>query len=799
MSLEEGSVKDPVCGMQVASDAASHFDWVGQVYRFCSDRCRDRFASDPEAFLNPQPALPAPSGTRYICPMHPEVNESEPGDCPDCGMALEPLIPVATARWTCPMHPEIVEDGPGDCPLCGMALEPMEVSSEPNAELIDMSRRFGWAVLLTLPVFGLAMGEMIPGNPLNEWLGAKPRSWVEGILATPVVLWCGAPFLVRGWNSIRTLHLNMFTLVAIGSGAAWSYSVFATLRPGLFPPSFHGPDGSVAVYFEAASVIVTLVLLGQVLELRARDRTGEAIRSLLGLAPKTARRVDPQGEEEDVALDQVIKGDRLRIRPGEKVPTDGIVIEGQSTVDESMISGEPVPVSKQPGDAVTGATVNGTGALLIQAERVGSETMLSQIVQMVAEAQRSRAPIQGIADAVASWFVPIVLLSAALTFGVWALYGPEPRLSHALIGAVAVLIIACPCALGLATPMSIMVATGRGASQGVLFRNAEAIERFREVDTVVVDKTGTLTEGRPSLVAIRCNKAFNELELIELAAALERSSEHPLAAAIVAGGRERGARALEATHFESYTGQGVVAEADNRAIAVGNEGLMERLGVDITVLMAEADEMRASGQTVMFVAVDGEPGGLLGVTDPIKKSSPEAVEGLHREGLRVIMLTGDTKKTAEAVAGRLGLDDVVAGVLPEQKAEVIQALQAKGHVVAMAGDGVNDAPALAQADVGVAMGTGTDVAMESAGVTLLQGDLRGILRARRLSSSAMRNIRQNLFFAFVYNAVGVPIAAGALYPSFGILLSPMIAAAAMSLSSVSVISNALRLRRVSLG
>ncbi|MCH2185343.1 heavy metal translocating P-type ATPase, partial [Myxococcota bacterium] len=778
---------------------SSQFEWSGKDYRFCSARCRDRFVSEPETFLNPKPEIVARAGTRYVCPMHPEVNEPEPGDCPDCGMALEPLVPVSTTHWTCPMHSEIVEEGPGDCPLCGMALEPMEVSSEPNAELIDMSRRFGWAVLLTLPVFGLAMGEMIPGNPLNAWLGAKHRSWVEGILATPVVLWCGAPFLVRGWNSIRTLHLNMFTLVAIGSGAAWSYSVFATLLPDLFPPSFHGPDGTVAVYFEAASVIVTLVLLGQVLELRARDRTGEAIRSLLGLAPKTARRLDAQGEEEDVGLDQVIAGDRLRIRPGEKVPSVGLVIEGQSTVDESMSRGEPVPVLKRAGDPVTGATVNGTGSLLIRAERVGSETMLSQIVQMVAEAQRSRAPIQGIADAVASWFVPVVLVSAVLTFGVWALYGPEPRLSHALIGAVAVLIIACPCALGLATPMSIMVATGRGASKGVLFRNAEAIERFREVDTVVVDKTGTLTEGRPSLVTIRPQGSLSELELLELAVALERSSEHPLAAAIVEGGRARGARALETNHFESYTGQGVVAQVDKRPIAVGNEGLMERVGVDIAAVLSEADQMRESGQTVMFVAADGSLGGLLGVTDPVKASSPEAVEGLHREGLRVIMLTGDTQKTAEAVAGRLGLDDVVAGVLPERKAEVVQELQAEGHVVAMAGDGVNDAPALAQADVGVAMGTGTDVAMESAGVTLLQGDLRGILRARRLSSAAMRNIRQNLFFAFVYNAVGVPIAAGALYPAFGILLSPMIAAAAMSLSSVSVISNALRLRRVSLG
>ncbi|MDG2050740.1 MAG: heavy metal translocating P-type ATPase [Myxococcota bacterium] len=799
MSVEEESVKDPVCGMSVDPAAALEFKWAGKVHRFCSPRCRDRFTSDPDSFLDPKAETSVPGGTRFVCPMHPEVNQSEPGDCPDCGMALEPLIPVSAARWTCPMHPEIVEDSPGDCPLCGMALEPMEVSSQPNRELLDMSRRFRWAVLLTLPVFGLAMGEMVPGHPLNELLDAKHRSWVEGVLATPVVLWCGAPFLVRGWNSIRSMHLNMFTLVAIGSGAAWSYSVVATIAPDLFPPSFHGPDGSVAIYFEAAAVIVTLVLLGQVLELRARERTGEAIRSLLGLAPKTARRLDPQGEEEDVALDQVVAGDRLRIRPGEKVPTDGVVIEGQSTVDESMISGEPIPVTKQVGDPVTGATVNGTGSLLIRAERVGSETMLSQIVQMVAEAQRSRAPIQGIADAVASWFVPIVLLSAVMTFGVWALYGPEPRLAHALIGAVAVLIIACPCALGLATPMSIMVATGRGASKGVLFRNAEAIERFREVDTVVVDKTGTLTEGRPSLVAIRAQDSFDELELLELAVALERSSEHPLAAAIVEGGRDRGARSLETTLFESWTGQGVVAHVEDRPIAVGNEGLMERVGVEVGEVTAEADEMREAGQTVMFVAADGRLAGLLGVTDPVKASSPEAVAGLHREGLQVIMLTGDTEKTAVAVASRLGLDDVVAGVLPEQKAEVVQALQAKGHVVAMAGDGVNDAPALAQADVGVAMGTGTDVAMESAGVTLLQGDLRGILRARRLSSAAMRNIRQNLFFAFVYNAVGVPIAAGALYPTFGILLSPMIAAAAMSLSSVSVISNALRLRRVSLG
>ena len=788
------AVEDPVCGMSVASDGAHHFEWAQETYRFCSARCRERFVEDPEAFLSPK-ASPAPSPeTLFTCPMHPEVEQLGPGTCPDCGMALEPLVPRSVTRWTCPMHPEIIQEEPGTCPICGMALESLDVADETNPELEDFSRRFGVAVALTLPVFVLSMGEMIPENPLNAFLGTKIRSWIEFALATPVVLWCGWPFLSRGASSIRSLRLNMFTLIAIGSGAAWVYSVVATFVPGIFPSSFRSHDGSVEIYFEAASVIVTLVLLGQVLELRARDRTGEAIRSLLGLAPKTARRVDAAGQEEDVPLDRVGVGDQLRIRPGEKVPTDGLVLEGQSTVDESMISGEPIPVSKSAGDRVTGATLNGTGSLLIQAERVGSETLLSQIVQMVSEAQRSRAPIQGIADAVAGWFVPLVLLSSLVTFVVWAVYGPEPRLAHALIGAVAVLIIACPCALGLATPMSIMVATGRGASKGVLFRNAEAIELFREVDTVVVDKTGTLTEGRPILVTVRSTRPFEDQELLDGAVALERVSEHPLATAIVQGGEERGARRLEATEFESITGQGVAARVEGRWVAIGNQGLMEARDVPVEGLAVEADRLREAGQTVMFVSIDDRLAGLLGVTDPVKESASEAVARLHHEGLKVIMLTGDVLKTAQAVAEQLDLDEVVAGVLPDQKAEVVRRLQAEGHVVAMAGDGVNDAPALAQANVGIAMGTGTDVAMQSAGVTLLKGDLRGILRARRLSRAAMRNIRQNLFFAFVYNALGVPVAAGALYPAFGILLSPMIAAAAMSLSSVSVISNALRLR-----
>ena len=728
--------------------------------------------------------------------MHPEVRSPGPADCPECGMGLEPEVPRTRSRWTCPMHPDVVRDEPGDCPECGMALEPMDPGEEENPELADMTRRFWVSLALTAPVFAVAMGEMLPGRPLEALVSGRALALLQLALATPVVLWGGAPFFARGWASLSTRRLNMFTLIAIGTGAAWVYSAFAALAPGLFPTSFRGPDGEVAVYFEAAAVIVTLVLLGQVLELRARSQTGAAIRALLGLSPKTARRVNEDGSEEDVPLEHVRVGERLRVRPGEKLPVDGVVLEGHSTVDESMITGEPMPVAKERGDPVTGATVNGTGSLLIRAERVGSETLLARIVEMVAAAQRSRAPIQRLADVVAGFFVPAVIGVAVVAFGAWAAMGPEPRMAHALINAVAVLIIACPCALGLATPMSVMVATGRAAAAGVLFRDAEAIEVLRDVDTVVVDKTGTLTEGRPGLVRVVPAEGHVEHEVVRLAVSIERASEHPLAAAVARGAEARGIEPASTTDFESRTGRGVVGRVDGRPVGVGNRVLMEELGVASKRLDVVADAMRAEAQTVVYVAVDGELAGLLGVADPIKDSTPEALAGLRAEGLRIVMLTGDSRATADAVAARLGLDEVVADVLPDQKAEAVRALQEGGRIVAMAGDGVNDAPALAQAQVGIAMGRGTDVAMESAGVTLVRGDLRGILRARRLSRATLRNIRQNLFFAFAYNSLGVPLAAGALYPALGLLLNPMIAALAMSLSSVSVIGNALRLRRV---
>ncbi len=695
------------------------------------------------------------------------------------------------------MHPEIVWEGPGSCPICGMALEAMTpTETDDNPELAEMSRRFWFSLVFTLPVFAIAMGEMFHGSPIRARFSAQTLTWLQLLLGTPVVLWGGWPFFVRGWMSLRTMHLNMFTLIAVGTGAAWLYSTVATVLPGIFPASFRGADGQVAVYFEAAAVIVTLVLLGQVLELRARSQTGAAIRALLGLAPKTARRLNDDGSEEDVALDLVRVGDRLRVRPGEKVPVDGVVLEGDSAVDESMITGEPIPVSKRDGDEVTGATVNGTGSLVIRAERVGAETLLAQIVQMVAEAQRSRAPIQRLADVVAAYFVPAVIGVAMLTAIVWGSWGPEPRMAYALISAVAVLIIACPCALGLATPMSIMVATGKAATAGVLFKNAQAIELLRDVDTIVVDKTGTLTEGKPKLIEVVATEPFDEEEILSLVGSLERASEHPLAQAIVQGALDRGIALAAAEGFESRTGRGVVGRVAGRKVGIGNRRLMGELGARPDALADAADSMRSDAQTVMYVAVDEALGGLVGVADPIKDTTAAAVDGLHAEGLRVVVLTGDNETTARAVAARLGLDEVVADVLPEQKAEAVRRLQAAGRIVAMAGDGVNDAPALAQAHVGIAMGTGTDVAMESAGVTLVRGDLRGILRARRLSRQTMRNIRQNLFFAFVYNALGVPVAAGALYPTFGLLLSPMIAAAAMSLSSVSVIANSLRLRTV---
>ena len=701
------------------------------------------------------------------------------------------------SQWTCPMHPEVLTDGPGICPLCGMALEPLTVTAEETEdhELNDMQRRFWASLALTAPVFLIAMADMVPGRPLESLATPRILQWTQFLLASPVVLWGGWPFFQRGWQSIISHHLNMFTLIGLSVGVAYLYSTIALLVPGVFPSSFRGVHGDVAVYFEAAAVIITLVLLGQVLELKARSRTGEAIRALLGLAPKTARRVDEDGSETDVHLCHVAVGDLLRVRPGEKMPVDGVVTEGVSPVDESMVTGEPIPVPKSPNDQVIGATINGTGSLLIRAERVGSDTLLAQIVQMVAEAQRSRAPIQKLADVVAGYFVPTVVLVAILTFVIWGVFGPEPRMAFAIINAVAVLIIACPCALGLATPMSIMVATGRGAAAGVLFKNAEAIELMRQVEILVVDKTGTLTEGRPQVVSVSGTGVVDEKTLIRIAASLERGSEHPLAEAIVRGSEERGIEFSAAEDFQSITGKGVRGNVDGLDVAIGNHALLEELGVAFGELETTAEDRRTDGETVMYLAVNGEAAGIVGVADPIRETTTEAIDALHGEGLKIIMLTGDSRTTAEAVARKLKLDDVIAEVLPEQKAHVVKDLQADGRIVAMAGDGINDAPALAQASVGIAMGTGTDVAMESAGVTLVKGDLRGIVRARKLSRATMSNIRQNLFFAFAYNTLGVPVAAGILYPITGMLLSPMIAAAAMSFSSVSVIGNALRLRQ----
>ena len=741
----------------------------------------------------------AGSAPTYTCPMHPEVRHVGPGVCPKCGMALEPLEPAALttkAEWVCPMHPEIVRDAPGSCPICGMALEQRTASLEEaeNPELADMSRRFWVSVVLTAPLLVAVMGDMLPGRPIEHSLGPTLTAWLQFAFATPVVLWAGWPFFVRGGQSVVNRSPNMFTLIALGVSVAYLESVLATVAPQWFPSAFREHGGRVAAYFEAAAVIVTLVLLGQVLELRARSRTGSAIRALLGLAPKTARRVRSDGTEEDVALDQVVVGDRLRVRPGEKVPVDGIVLEGQSAVDESMVSGEPIPSEKLVGAHLIGATINGSGSLIMKAERVGAETLLARIVQMVSQAQRSRAPIQKLADKVSALFVPAVIVAAVLTFAVWALVGPQPRMAYAVLNAIAVLIIACPCALGLATPISIMVATGRGATMGVLFRNAEAIEVLRSVDTLVVDKTGTLTEGKPKLVGVAAQSPWTERDVLRLAAAIERGSEHPLAAAIVAGAGEQHIELPTATDFASQAGKGVSGKVDGHAVLLGNAAQLADARIEAGALAVKAEEMRAGGQTVMFASVDGALAGLIAVADPIKTTTAEAVRQLQQDGLRLVMLTGDSKTTAEAVARQLGIDEVIAGVLPDQKAEKIKQLQAAGRVVAMAGDGINDAPALSQAQVGIAMGTGADIAMESAGVTLVKGDLRGIVRARRLSRATMNNIRQNLFFAFVYNVLGIPLAAGVLYPAFGWLLSPMIAAAAMSFSSVSVIGNALRLR-----
>ncbi len=816
MKTKEAMLIDPVCGMTVSpKTAAGSFEYDGQTYYFCSKHCLAKFQSDPGSFLNkpagpmtPQPVViqrarvPAKSAATSIntCPMHPEVRELRPSSCPKCGMALEPVTitaPKQKIEYTCPMHPEIVRDAPGSCPICGMALEPRTVSleDEENPELKQMLRRFWVCVALSVPLLIIGMSELIPGGPFDKLLPMAVRGWIELALATPVVLWGAWPFFVRAWQSVVNRSLNMFTLIGVGVGVAYLFSVIAKLFPEIFPQSFRDSMGNVPVYFEAAAVITTLVLLGQVLELRARSRTGAAIKALLGLAPKTARRVGADGSDEDVVLEQVNVGDKLRVRPGEKIPVDGVIIEGRSAVDESMISGEPIPVAKQAGDRVIGATVNGTGSFVMQAERVGAETLLAQIVQMVADAQRSRAPIQKLADLVSAYFVPAVFAISVLTFVVWSLWGPEPRLAHGLVNAVAVLIIACPCALGLATPMSIMVASGKGAETGVLFKNAEAIEVLRQIDTLVVDKTGTLTEGKPKVVSLVAAEGFDEQTLLRLAASVERSSEHPLAAAIIAEAAARGIGQANAKDFASLTGKGIKGEVDGRQVTVGNSALAAQLNIDIDSLNERAEALRTDGQTVLFVGVDGKAAGLIGIADPIKATSVEAVKQLHAENIRIVMLTGDSETTARTVAAKLHIDEVVAEVLPNQKAEVVKRLQSAGRRVAMAGDGINDAPALAQADVGIAMGTGTDVAMESAAVTLVKGDLRGIVRAIRLSRATMNNIKQNLFFAFVYNALGVPVAAGVLYPFLGVLLSPMIAAAAMSFSSVSVIANALRLRK----
>jgi P-type Cu+ transporter len=810
---------DPVCGMRVSPDtAAGSYDFEGKTYYFCGRSCLAKFQADPLAYLHKPAAATMPSGSarrddgakargeagaaemagEYTCPMDPEVRQRGPGSCPKCGMALEPVEAAATTKteWTCPMHPEVVRSEPGSCPICGMALEPRVVSvEEVNPELVDMTRRFVASAAMTLPILMFMVAEMLPGNPLGRVVPGAARNWIELAFAAPVVLWGGWPFFQRGWASIVNRYLNMFTLIALGVGAAFGYSVVATVAPDAFPHSFRMND-QIAVYFEPAAVIVVLVLLGQVLELRARSRTGAAIRGLLSLAPPSARRIDTNGVESDVPLEHVVAGDRLRVRPGERIPVDGAVLEGSTSVDESMVTGEPIPVAKSENSKVTGGTVNGTGTFVMRAERVGSDTLLARIVRMVSEAQRSRAPIQRLADRASGWFVPAVIAVAAATFLVWSGYGPEPRLAHGLVNAVAVLIIACPCALGLATPMSIMVGTGRGAIAGVLIRNAEALEVFEQVTTVIVDKTGTLTEGRPRLVNLEPLNGFDERTLLSLSASLESVSEHPLASAVTSAAHERGIELSPVSGFVSATGKGVSGTVAGRTVIVGSARYLEEHG--IAVPGERAESLRREGQTVMFVAVDGKAAGLLGVADPIKAGAKAAIDALHDERLKVVMLTGDNAVTAAAVARAVGIDRVEAEVLPDQKAEVVKRLQAEGQRVAMAGDGINDAPALAQADVGIAMGTGTDIAIESANITLVKGDLRGLVRARRLSRATMTNIRQNLFFAFIYNLAGVPIAAGLLYPWFGLLLSPMIASAAMTFSSVSVIANALRLRRAAL-
>jgi Cu+-exporting ATPase len=790
--------------------AAAAVEHAGRTYYFCASSCAETFRTSPERFAENEhddkdEHIPrgtrAPDAQEYICPMHLEVRQSGPGSCPQCGMALEPAVttaPPTRTEYTCPMHPEIVRPEPGTCPICGMVLEPRTiVAEEKNPEYEDMRRRFWISVVLTIPIVAVMVSGMLPGRPLQHLLGTS-LIWLQFALATPTVLWAGWPLFQRARASVLHRSPNMFTLIGIGTGAAYLYSAFAIFFPGIFPASFREANGQLAVYFEPAAFIVALVLLGQVLELRARSQTSSAIKALLGLAPRTARIVREDNTEEDIPLERVAVEDRLRVRPGEKIPVDGVVLEGHSSVDESMITGEAIPVEKISGSKVAGGTVNGTGSFLMRAERVGADTLLAHIVQTVSEAQRTRAPIQRLADVVASWFVPAVLVTAAITFIVWSIVGPNPRMAHALINAVAVLIIACPCALGLATPMSIMVGTGRGASTGVLIRNAEALEILERVDTLVIDKTGTLTEGKPRLTTVVSQPDIGEDELLRLAASLEQASEHPLAAAITSGTKERGIALSSAANFQSITGSGVRGTVEGRAVSVGNAGFENEIWSEAEMLRSRADQLRADGQTVVFVSIDGRPAGILGVADPIKPTTAEAIRILHADGIRIIMLTGDNRTTAESVAKKLGIDEVEAEVLPEEKGAVVQRLQREGRIVAMAGEGINDAPALAAANVGIAMGTGTDVAMESAGVTLVKGDLRGIARARKLSRSTMRNVRQNLFFAFLYNTLGVPIAAGILYPFFGLLLSPIIASAAMTFSSVSVISNALRLRSIRL-
>ncbi len=814
ISPETGAIsRDPVCGMTVdPATSTAHVAHADHDYYFCCRNCAEKFSSDPEQYvtatdpvcgMNVERAsarfMAKHCGERfYFCSGRcQETFEVEPNKYLDGRPAPEPM-PEGTL-YTCPMDPEIVRDQPGDCPICGMALEPMgvgAVNAGPNPELVDFTFRFWVGLALTVPLLIIAMGPML-GLPVRDWLGGT-ASWAELILATPVVLWCAAPFFKRGWSSIVNHSPNMWTLIALGVGAAYGFSVVATITPGLFPSAFRDAHGHVGVYFEAAAVIIVLVLLGQILELRARERTSGAIKALLEMAPETAIRIGDDGNESEIPLETVVVGDKLRVRPGEKVPVDGKVVNGRSSIDESMLTGEPLPVEKSPGDDVTGATLNGTGSLVIKAGRVGADTTLAQIVEMVANAQRSRAPIQKLVDVVAGWFVPTVVAVAIIAFIVWAIFGPAPAMTYALVAAVSVLIIACPCALGLATPMSIMVATGRGAQAGVLIKNAEALERFAGVDTLIVDKTGTLTVGKPKLVAVLAIADLEESEILHLAASLERGSEHPLAAAIVSGAEERGIAMSATSDFEAITGKGVKGTVDGRAVALGNEKLLDELGLVAGRLNVEADARRDQGETVMFVVVNGGIVGLIAVADPIKETTAVALKELQNQGFHIVMATGDNERTARAVADRLGIDEIRADVLPADKAQIVKALQNSGRTVAMAGDGVNDAPALAQADVGIAMGTGADVAIESAGLTLVKGDLKGIVRARTLAKATMANIRQNLFFAFAYNAAGVPIAAGILYPLFGILLSPMIAAAAMSLSSVSVISNALRLKSVRL-